>query len=377
MNQSPVFYAEEAVRRVLSWTLVNEAVEEALKAVAAQSRSEGCEGELSGGQECSNPKSYVSQPMRSCTKAGSEPGQMLFTMPAFVGNYRLTAGGAAGGGGGGDASKTPRSTLACKLVTSFRGNRDREPPLPSISANILLFNVQTGSLETIMAGTDITTWRTASASVVATKYLYFRRFGPCAEHELEINVAIIGCGVQGKIHATAMCENFKVKQLNLYNRTESRATQLAAQLRQRLVNSGLDTVPNIVVCSTARAAVHEANVICVATYSRDPLINAEDLGRKRPIHINAIGAGEVHFGEVSTDIYQQSKVYVDSMANADQELRDFPAPIVGEVGAVINSGNIPESLAITVFQSMGMASEDACVAEAVLSALQSETRNSD
>lgn len=353
MNQCPIYYGEEAVRRVLNWTMVNEAVEEALKAVSAQSQRD---------EKSSNPKSFVSQPVRSVTKAGSEPGQVLLTMPAFVGNFQLTS-------GEGDASKIPRSTLACKLVTSFKGNRDRQPPLPSIAANILLFNVQTGSLETIMAGTNITTWRTASASVVATKYLYFRRFGQRAEHEREISVAIIGCGVQGEIHATAMCANFKVKQLNLYNRTASRATQLATQLRNNGVHS------NIVVCGSSRAAVHEADVICVATYSRDALINAEDLGAKRPIHINgiqlifclssnpkiklivfllaAIGAGEVHFGEVSTDIYMHSQVYVDSMSNAEHELRDFPVPIVGEVGAVIHSGNWPQSQALTVFQSMG------------------------
>ncbi|KAL7744073.1 hypothetical protein ACLKA6_001294 [Drosophila palustris] len=366
MNQSPTFYGEDAVRRVLNWRLVNEAVEEALKAVSAQ--------------QLADPHSYVSQPARGVTKADPKQSRILLTMPAFVGNYQLTEAG--GGGGGGDASKVDRSTLACKLVTSFRGNRELQPPLPSIAANILLFNVQTGNLETIIAGTDITTWRTAAASVVATKYLYFRRFGPRAELEREINVAIVGCGVQGAIHATAMCANFKVKQLNLYNRTESRATQL----RQRLLNdqsndnnndAAAPTTTTIVVCSSARAAVQEADVICVATYAPNALINAEDLGTKRPIHINAIGAGEVHFGEVATDIYMQSRVYVDSLVSAEHELRGFPAPLVGEVGAVINSGSSPELQALTVFQSMGMASEDACVAEAVRSALRSETRNSD
>ncbi|KAM8720473.1 hypothetical protein ACLKA7_006508 [Drosophila subpalustris] len=368
MNQSPVFYGEDAVRRVLNWRLVNEAVEEALKAVSAQ--------------QLAYPHSYVSQPARGVTKADPKQSGILLTMPAFVGNYQLTEAGGGGGrgGGGGDASKVARSTLACKLVTSFRGNRELQPPLPSIAANILLFNVQTGNLETIIAGTDITTWRTASASVVATKYLYFRRFGPRAELEREINVAIVGCGVQGAIHAAAMCANFKVKQLNLYNRTESRATQL----RQRLLNdqnndndnAGVAPTTTIVVCSSARAAVQEADVICVATYAPNALINAEDLGTKRPIHINAIGAGEVHFGEVSTDIYTQSRVYVDSLVSAEHELHGFPAPIVGEVGTVINSGSSPELQALTVFQSMGMAAEDACVAEAVKSALCSESRNS-
>lgn len=362
MNPRPVYYSAEEVRSVLTWTLVNDAVEEALKAVSASDMAQAQEEQ----QQSNNPKPYVSQPMRSVTKAGSKPGQVLLTMPAFVGNYRRT-----GGGAGGDASSIPCSTLACKLVTSFRGNREYLPPLPSIAANILLFNVNTGNLDAIMSGTDITTWRTASASVVATKYLYFNRFGPRAVFEKQINVAIIGCGVQGEIHATAMCANFKIKQINLYNRTESRAIQVAENLRQRLSKDNINS--KVVVCSSSRDAVQEADVICVATYSSDALINAEDLGTKRPIHINAVGAGEVHFGEVATDIYMQSKVYVDSLANAQTELKDFPVPIAGELGAVINNGYSPDMNDLTVFQSMGMASEDACVAEAVQSALLSST----
>ncbi|XP_030564752.1 ketimine reductase mu-crystallin isoform X1 [Drosophila novamexicana] len=377
-NLSPVFYNAESVRRVLNWPMVNEAVEAALKAVVdhtsepnANAGVEHMEQDQGNEPQSNNSiKSYVSQPARSVTIAGNDPSKLMLTMPAFVGNYRLTAGGA-----GGDATNVGRSTLACKVVTSFRANRQLQPPLPSICANIMLFNVKTGELEAIMAGTDITTWRTVSASLVATKYLYFRRFGPRAEHQLEINVAIVGCGAQGQLHAAAMCANFKVKQLNLYNRTESQAVQLASQLRQRLSsdssNSYATDMPDIKVCSSAREAVAQADVICMATYAREALIHANDLREKRSVHINAVGAGEVHFGEVSADIYAESLVYVDCMSNAEHELVGLPAPIAGELGGVIIHGNYPDEQAVTIFQSMGMASEDACVAEAVQSALLS------
>ncbi|XP_034117024.1 ketimine reductase mu-crystallin [Drosophila albomicans] len=344
----PIYYGAELVRRVLTWQLVNDAVEEALKAVAAQSRN------------APQLPYVVSQPMRSVTIAGTERSQLLFTMPAYVGNYRLTAAGAAG-----DAGNATRSTLACKLVTSFRGNQELQPPLPSIAANILLFNAGTGEIDAIMSGTDITTWRTAAASVVATKYLYFGRFN-AAISELPIKVAIIGCGTQGEIHAVAMCSNFKVEQLLLYNRTATRAQQLADKLRKM---TNLQHTPEIIVCNSARDAVRDANVICVATFSREPLFNACDLGSKRGLHINAVGAGEVAFGEVATDVYQQSEVFVDSLANAEHELKGFPVCIAGEVGNVINKDYKPEPTSMTLFQSMGMASEDACVAEAVRSAL--------
>lgn len=293
MSQSPTYYNAEAVRRVLNWPMVNEAVEAALKAVVSDTDSTGgnnatitntldTETELAQGPGTSSDQPYVSQPARNFTEVGEKSGKLLLTMPAFVGNYRLTAGGA-----GGDAAKV--STLACKLVTSFRGNNERQPPLPNIAANILLFNEETGELNAIMAGTDITTWRTVSASVVATKHLYFGRFGPRAEQQRQIKIAIIGCGVQGRMHAIGMCANFRVKQLNLYNRTQSRAIDLRNDLQETFARDGSTWIQkpiNILLCKTPRDAAAQADVICVATYSRDPLIIAADLSDKRPIHIN-------------------------------------------------------------------------------------------
>ncbi|XP_022233505.1 ketimine reductase mu-crystallin [Drosophila obscura] len=350
MNNSsaPVYYSAETVRRFLTWPLVNEAVESALKAVVnIENRPPNA--------------AFVNQPKRTFTVC-NEPGQVLLTMPAFVGNFTQTSDGS-----GGDAANIPRSTLACKVVSSFSSNPQRQPPLPSISANILLFSVETGELTAIMAGTDITTWRTVAASLVATKHLYFRRFGPRAEHDREITVAIIGCGVQGKMHASAFCAMFKVKQLNLYNRTTAKAEQLKQTL-------GSVAQTKISVCSSPGEAVQGADVICIATYSPEPLVFASDLREGVSVHINAVGAGEVHYSEVAPNVYELAQVYVDCFANAESELIGLPAPIAGELGSVIAGGQYPAASAVTIFQSMGMASEDACVAQAVQDAILSSVK---
>ncbi|XP_020802135.1 ketimine reductase mu-crystallin [Drosophila serrata] len=339
-EHSPVYYGADAVRRVLTWPLVNGAVESALKAVVKD-------------QGSPSPGSFAIQPKRIMTNCGDR-SRILFTMPAFVGNYSLAS-----------EETSSRSTLACKLVTSFRGNPQKKPPLPSVQAHVLLFNSETGELSAIMEGTDLTTWRTAAASVLATKYLYFRRFGSQAEMDKEINVAIVGCGVQGQIHAISFCANFRVKQMTLYNRTESKARDLAEKLKQEMDSKKQTT---IVVCSSPGEACEDADVICIATYSREGLIHAKDL-KKSSVHINSVGAGEVHFGEVAADVYHQAKVYVDCHANAEAELKGLPAPIQGEVGAVILNGSYPAEAGISIFQSMGMASEDACVAQAVQNAI--------
>lgn len=106
------------------------------------------------------------------------------------------------------------------------------------------------------------------------------------------------------------------------------------------------------------------------------------------MQIPAVGAGQVHFGEVGQDIYDQGVVYVDSMVSARIELKDLKARIVGEVGEVIRSGKRTENERITIYQSMGevfnnleipnfikfaflfegIAAEDATVAQAIYDA---------
>lgn len=59
-------------------------------------------------------------------------------------------------------------------------------------ANIVLVDANTGELKAIIEATEITAWRTAAASIVATKHLYFNR----QSSQVPKTLAILGCGVQ-------------------------------------------------------------------------------------------------------------------------------------------------------------------------------------
>lgn len=191
---------ESQVKGLLTWPLVYEAVEQALRSIPETRTSE------------SQPT--ANQPTRIFTPAGNGKGErahiikfrsterqlcvsksfwtfagVLLTMPGFIGNYRLKHAGR------GDTENGQLfNTLACKLVTSFSGNKNLSPPKPSIIANICVFSEDTGELRAIVQGTEITAWRTAGASLVASDYLFLRRSS--TEHDAPKNVAIIGCGVQ-------------------------------------------------------------------------------------------------------------------------------------------------------------------------------------
>ncbi|KAH8306211.1 hypothetical protein KR018_004180 [Drosophila ironensis] len=341
-GDSPIYFSADSVRKFLTWSLVNEAVEASLKAVV--------------NSEVTAPPgaSYCIQPKKTFTTTDNK-SDLLITMPTFVGNYIPSDKSGSNSGG---------SSLACKLVTCFNGNPKRSTPLPSVLAHVLLFSHQTGKLSAIVEGTDLTTWRTVAASVVATKYLYFRRFGVGSEKKRQITVAIVGCGVQGQLHTIGFCQNFQVKQLNLYNRTESKAKALAAKVEQ---DFGSENQVKVRICLSAKEACQDADVICVATYSPDPLIHLDYLKTNGGVHINAVGAGDVLFTEVARNVYLRSKVYVDCCDNAV----GLPVSVTAELGAVIRDGNHPAESSYTMFQSLGMAAEDACVAQALVDAMLS------
>lgn len=163
-----LFIKESVVTSLLNWNDCVDAMESALVAMVRKSPD--------------NEHPFSSQPPRTLTSVDNKG--ILFTMPGFAANYHLKT----------VNNDRLHSTLACKLVTSFGGNSHLQPPLPTILATILLFNAETGKLRAVIEGTEITAWRTASVSVVATKFLFFNRHR--MNNENKITLAIVGTGTQ-------------------------------------------------------------------------------------------------------------------------------------------------------------------------------------
>lgn len=167
-DNDPLFIKEAVVKKLLSWNDCVEAMETALQAATRSAQSKIAD------------ESFSTQTPRTFTPI--ENAGVLLTMPGFVGNYVLKSV---------TGDDVRHSTLACKLVTSFSGNSRLNPPLSNILATILLFDVQTGRVKAIIEGSEITTWRTAAVSLVATKYLYCDR-----QNSSNKVLAICGTGVQ-------------------------------------------------------------------------------------------------------------------------------------------------------------------------------------
>jgi len=197
-----------------------------------------------------------------------------------------------------------------------------------------------------MEGGEITAWRTAAASVVATKYL----------HRKEKKVlAILGAGVQGRSHALAMQHYFKFDEVRVWNRTFERAEQLCAEL-------GSWAKP----FKSNEQCVRGADVIVTATYAKDAIVYKDWL--KAGAHINAVGFGVNHHCELAQDVYQHATVVVDNMPGAVNELKALVESGVSlhcELGHIIRKVNTHTDTPYTVFHSMGMSLEDVVAAQIV------------
>jgi ornithine cyclodeaminase/alanine dehydrogenase-like protein (mu-crystallin family) len=128
---------------------------------------------------------------------------------------------------------------------------------------------------------------------------------------------------------------------------------------------------NATPVGSAEAAARGADVIVVATTSKQPVLFGEWVSPGT--HINAVGAARPDWRELDDDLVRRANIYVDSRAAATVESGDVRAAetIQGEIGEVFAgrlTGREREE-EITVFKSVGVAVEDVAAARLVLEAL--------
>lgn len=302
----PQYLTDAQIKPLLKWDKLIPAIERIL-------------GDLSTKDEAFS----VVQPPRLIMPINKKNGALL-SMPAFC---------------------SRDNALGCKLVTSYGNNPQRG--LPSIFGTIFLFDADTGQVKVIMEATEITAWRTAAASVVATKHL----------HKGEKKVlAILGAGVQGNIHALSFRHYFNFPEVRVWNRTHEKAEKLCHEL-------GDYAVPYV----DKEECIKGADVIVTATYSSEPLVHLEWL--KAGAHINAVGFGVNHHNEVAEAVYRKAVTVVDNLQAANKELKGLTEKKIsfwGELGEVINKTHtLPSNTNFTIFHSLGMAAEDVITAKLV------------
>ena len=307
----PVLLSEQDVRIVLSMRDLIDAMEAALARFSSHE---------------------VTQPLRSVIEVGLQRA-FVGVMPAFIADP---------------------PALGTKVVSVFGSNA--AVGLPTHLATIVLLDPMTGELLAIMDGRFITEARTAAVSAVSTKHL--------ARGDAS-RLAIIGSGIQARSHLEAIGMVRTLRDVRVWSPTPDHRSAFVREMRPRVDAS-------IVAAASARDAVDGADLVVLATASREPVVHSEWIAEGA--HICAVGACRPDQREMDTELVRRGRVFVDSREGALAEAGDLVIPLkagafadthlrgeLGEVALGTVAGRT-SSDDVTIFKSLGMAVEDVAAA---------------
>ena len=243
------------------------------------------------------------------------------------------------------AGSASGAALGMKLVTQFDGNAARG--IERIQGLYIYLDAETGRPLALLDGRAITGIRTAAVSALATRWL--ANSGPTT-------LAVFGAGVQAGAHLAAMRALFEVRDAMVCGASMEESRAFAASHDCR---------------AASRDECCEANLICVCTTSRLPVI---DGSRLRPgTHVNAVGNSRPDSRELDSATVMRARLAVDTREGALAEAGDLLLPIAhGEIEACHIVAELPELLHgkvvrqspadITLFKSVGFALGDLVLA---------------
>jgi len=253
------------------------------------------------------------------------------------------------------AMEHSRNILGYKAVSVFHENK--KFALNPHQGIVALLDSQTGLVKCLIEGSTLTALRTAAVSGVATEHL----------SRAESNtMAIIGVGRQALEHIRAITRIRTIKKIFLFNRSADPARKFADLIQSKY---GID----VLIKSSAKAAVLEADIVITCTSSPEPLIDVNDF--RHGTHVNAIGACRPGFREIQLATHPFLKIYLDSKEACAHEAEEInqpmqagilsPTHIIGELGCcLVNKINSRlNSSEITLFKSVGLSIEDVLAAD--------------
>ena len=251
--------------------------------------------------------------------------------------------------------------IGVKLVTVFPGNRSKGKR--SVAAVYVLFDARNGQPLAMLDGEEITARRTAGASAYAARFLARAD----AQH-----LVMVGAGRQARGLIEAHSSVRPISRVSLWSRTEAHASTAAAAM----VRDGLP----VEVCANLEAAVRDADIVCCATLSTEPIVHGAWL--KAGTHVDLVGAFRSTMRETDDAVLQRADlIVVDERTAALAEGGDVvqaiasgaidPAKIAASLRDLATRGHPGRARSedITVFKSVGFALEDLAAAEAVFDAV--------
>ncbi len=208
---------------------------------------------------------------------------------------------------------------------------------------VAIFNAE-GSPIGLVDGPTLTAIRTGAVAGLATDLLAT----PAAR-----TLAMLGAGAMAEDQVAAVRSVRDIDRVLIWSRSFERAAALA------------EAVDGIAV-HDAEEAVAVADVVSTATPSTEPLFTASSL--PKVAHINAVGAYTPSMVEIPAETVLSAFVVVDDEEAAAHEAGDLlsagRSPDL-DLTTLLESG-VPDHGPLTLFKSVGIASQDIAAASAAL-----------
>jgi len=250
-------------------------------------------------------------------------------------------------------------TYGVKLLSLFPENPAKG--LSSHTGAMVLFDPETGAPNAMMSADALTAIRTAAASAAATDAL---------AREDSHTLAIIGTGEQAESHVAAMCEIRDISEVRVAGRDQIKANafieRICADFPQITFSAAKD----------AQSAVKDVDIVCTTTSAAKPIMFGDWL--VPGCHVNAVGASLPIVQEIDQSVLTVSEVFVDYRPSAFAQAREIidalengtitKSDILAEIGEVFSGAHPGRSgaNAITLYRSLGVASQDLASAEFVM-----------
>lgn len=268
-----------------------------------------------------------------------------------------------------------------KFGSVHAGNVDAG--VPAVHALVTVLDPTTGVPVCVMAGTTLTTLRTAAASAVAVDSLLTPARREGAGHDADatpegagVDVAVIGSGVQAEAHLHALCADAVAGRSVVRIRLAARNTATAGELVARWERDKPTGTPPIEIVASAEEACVGADVIATCTTSTTPVLDAAWV--EDGALVVSVGSFEAGRSEVPVELMREARVVVDDRETALADngcvvaaieagaLERHAVETLGEVLAAATDGATPGSEhRVTVYCSVGVGVQDAAAADAV------------
>lgn len=248
---------------------------------------------------------------------------------------------------------------AVKIVTIFPENPSVDRP--TTQGVLVVSDATNGEHVALMNASYLTRLRTGALSGIATDLL--------AKEQCSI-LTVIGTGAMAFEQILGVLSVRKIDRILLVNRTPEKAYRFGDKLRSDGINIPFEVVNDV------SKAVRQADIICCATRSNEPVFYGGDV--QPGTHINGVGSYLPHMREVDEMLVTKAdKIVVDDLdgvkseagelIHADQSNKWSFGDIYSQLGTLVIGGKKgrQSDKEISFFKSVGAAYFDLAVAKGV------------